>query len=145
MPSTHLGKLQRLLLILAGLLATVLAIIGIFLPLLPTVPLLLLAAACFGRSSVRLQRWLLEHPRLGPVVHGYLDGGGIPRQAKIKALALLWLSILLSALFLAERLWLRLLLVVVGTGVSGYLLCLPTRQAPDNPPPPRIPGKEQST
>jgi uncharacterized protein len=145
MSSNHPGKLQRLLLILAGLLATALAIAGIFLPLLPTVPLLLLAAACFGRSSARLQRWLLEHPRLGPLVNDYLDGEGIPRQAKIKAVALLWLSIVLSALFLTEGLWLRLLLVVIGAGVTGYLLRLPTRQAPDNSPPPRIPGKEQST
>jgi uncharacterized protein len=103
------------------------------------------AAACFGRSSARLQRWLLEHPRLGPLVNDYLDGEGIPRQAKIKAVALLWLSIVLSTLFLTEGLWLRLLLVVIGAGVTGYLLRLPTRQAPDNSPPPRIPGKEQST
>jgi uncharacterized protein len=145
MPSTHLGKLQRLLLISVGLLATVLAIVGIFLPLLPTVPLLLLAAACFGRSSARLQCWLLGHPRLGPLVNDYLHGESIPRQAKIKAVALLWLSIVLSALFLAEGLWLRLLLVVIGAGVTVYLLRLPTRQAPDKSPPPRIPGKEQST
>ena len=83
----------RLSLITIGLVCTGLAILGIFLPLLPTVPLLLLAAACFARSSQRIHSWLLEHPRLGPMIRGYLDGQGIPLKSKIYAISLIWVTI----------------------------------------------------
>ena len=115
----------RWLLLLTGAASTALAILGIFLPLLPTVPLLLLAAACFARSSERCYRWLLDHPYLGPMVESYLDGRGIPRRAKLTALALIWLTIPVSALFFTTRLWLRLLLIAIGLGISVYLLRLP--------------------
>lgn len=121
------SPLVRGLLVGAGLLATALGILGIFLPLLPTVPLLLLAAACFARSSERCYRWLIDHPRLGPLVTGYLDGEGIPLRAKLWALALLWSSISISAFLFVPHLVVRLLLFAVAAGVTLYLLRLPTR------------------
>ena len=90
------NKSLRTLIAAAGLLFTGLGVLGIFLPLLPTVPLLLLAAACFARSSERFHSWLLEHPRLGPMIHGYLDGQGIPLKAKAIAIAMIWVSISVS-------------------------------------------------
>jgi uncharacterized membrane protein YbaN (DUF454 family) len=115
----------RWLLMLTGAASTALAILGIFLPLLPTVPLLLLAAACFARSSERCYRWLLDHPYLGPMVESYLDGKGIPRRAKLAALALIWLTIPVSALLFTEQHWVRILLFAIGLGITLYLLRLP--------------------
>jgi uncharacterized membrane protein YbaN (DUF454 family) len=126
-PPTVASKLLRILLFGIGVLATGLGVLGIFLPLLPTVPLLLLAAACFARSSPRCYAWLLDHPRLGPMVSDYLDGNGIPLRAKIWAILLLWTSISLSTLLLAPILPVKLTLFAVAIGVTIYLLRLPTR------------------
>lgn len=121
------SPLLRSLLFAVGVLSTVLGVLGIFLPLLPTVPLLLLAAACFARSSPRCYAWLLDHPRLGPMVSDYLDGNGIPLRAKVWAILLLWTSISLSTLLLAPVLPVKLTLIAVAIGVTIYLLRLPTR------------------
>jgi len=124
------GRIRRNLLIAAGLLSTALAVLGIFLPLLPTVPLLLLAAACFARSSPRCHNWLREHRHFGPVLAAYQDGAGIPRRARVTALLLIWTSIPLSGLFLTDAVWLRLLLLLIALALTLYLLWLPSR--PDN-------------
>lgn len=121
------NSVKRWCLLVAGLLSTALAILGIFLPLLPTVPLLLLAAACFARSSETFYRWLLEHRYLGPWLQPYLDGGGIPRRARIKAIALVWLTITASAFLFVPLLWVRAVMFAVALCVTIYLLRLPTR------------------
>jgi len=121
------SPLLRALLFAVGVLSTALGVLGIFLPLLPTVPLLLLAAACFARSSPRCYTWLLDHPRLGPMVSDYLDGNGIPLRAKVWAILLLWTSISLSTLLLVPILPVKLTLFAVAIGVTIYLLRLPTR------------------
>lgn len=108
-----------------GILCTALAVLGIFLPLLPTVPLLLLAAACFARSSEKCYSWLLEHNHLGPLISGYLDGSGIPRRARTIAIFLVWLTISTSALFLVPLVWVKVLLFAIAIGVTIYLLRLP--------------------
>jgi uncharacterized membrane protein YbaN (DUF454 family) len=104
----------RWFLVTVGLVSTGLAILGIFLPLLPTVPLLLLAAACFARSSERFYSWLLQHPRLGPMIRGYLDGQGIPLKSKVWAISLVWITIPVSMLFVTTLFWLRVTLLVIG-------------------------------
>lgn len=121
------SPLLRILLFGGGILSTALGVLGIFLPLLPTVPLLLLAAACFARSSPRCYTWLLDHPRLGPMFSDYLDGNGIPLRAKVWAILLLWTSISLSTLLLVPILLVKLTLFAVAIGVTIYLLRLPTR------------------
>lgn len=128
-PARRSGRVAGGLLVGVGCCSTVLGILGIFLPLLPTVPLLLLAAACFARSSERCYRWLLDHPLLGPMVQGYLDGKGIPLRAKVSAIALIWLTIPLSIVLVGDIFWLRMLLVLVGAGVTLYLLRLPVCEA----------------
>ena len=118
----------RLLLAAAGTLSVALGVAGIFLPLLPTTPFLLLAAFCYARSSERLHRKLLDHPRLGPYIRGYLEGRGIPLRAKISSLALLWTTIGFSALFVVPIPAVRILLVLVAAGVTRHILAMPTRE-----------------
>lgn len=112
------------LLNIVGGVAVLLALLGIVLPLLPTTPFLLLASACFMRGSPRLQQRLLAS-RLGPYLNAYHEGRGIPLQAKLLALAMLWPSMLLTSSRLEQPL-LQALPVLLATGVSIYLLRMKT-------------------
>jgi hypothetical protein len=121
----------------AGLLSAALAILGIFLPLLPTVPLLLLAAACFARSSEHLHRRLLHHRRLGPLIGPYLEGAGIPRKAKAAAIILIWTTITASALLVVPLFWVKVLIFGIAAAVTIYLVRLPTPGPAHSVVPPR--------
>jgi len=118
----------RYFLAATGLLSTALGVAGIFIPVLPTVPLLLLAAACFARSSERFHGWLLGHPYLGPMIRDYMDGQGIPLRAKIVAISTIWISISISTLFLIPLFWVKVFLIAIGLCVTIYLLRLPLRE-----------------
>lgn len=120
------SSLLRWLLILVGLAAVGIGTVGIFVPLLPTTPFYLLAAACFFRSSDRLYRWLIGNKWCGPYIRNYREHRAIPRHAKIVALILLWGTIGHAVLALLDQLWLRILLVTIAAGVTIYLLSLKT-------------------
>ena len=126
-----LRPVLRWVLFIAGFVAIALGVVGIFLPVLPTVPFLLLALACFARSSARFYNWLLDHAHLGPLVGPYLQGRGVKHATKIKAIGLLWASIAISVLFLVNVIWVQGMLLVIGLGVSLYLLNLPTSNRQD--------------
>lgn len=123
------NPLLRILLLGCGWLSVGLGVVGIFLPVLPTTPFLLLAAACFVRTSPRFYHWLVSHPRLGSYVISYLDGKGIPKKAKIYTLLLMWSTLLLSAFVILDVMAVRVILPLIGLGVSIYILCLPTAEA----------------
>ncbi|WP_096270899.1 YbaN family protein [Paucisalibacillus globulus] len=108
--------IKRLLLVISGLLSLGLAVIGIFLPLIPTTPLLLLSAACFIRSSDRLYQWLITNKYLGPYIKNYREGKGIPLSAKIVGVSLLWISMLFTIFFVVPLVAVKLLLA----GIAGY-------------------------
>ena len=118
----------RILLVAAGFLCVALGIAGIVLPLLPTTPFLLLAAACFARSSPQLEAWLHDNRLFGPYLRAYRNGHGIPLRAKVTIIALLWLSVSLSAVFaIPDRFWAaRLVLVLIGLLVSIHVLRIKT-------------------
>ena len=118
--------LLRSLVFACGWLSVALGVAGIFLPVLPTTPFLLLAAACFIRTSPRFYQWLIEHPHLGKYVIYYLDGKGMPKKAKIYTLVLMWSTMLLTAFVFTDRTLVKILLPLIGLGVSIYILCLPT-------------------
>ena len=82
------NKALRMLVLMVGWLSVVLGVIGIFLPILPTTPFLLLAAACFVRTSPKFYQWLVGHPKLGKYLVYYLEGKGIPLKAKIYTIGL---------------------------------------------------------
>jgi uncharacterized protein len=123
--------LFRCILICIGWLSVLGGVIGIFLPLLPTVPLLLLAAACFSKSSERFHNWLIEHYRLGPFIRDYLKGGGIPSRARNTALGMIWISFPASAFLYVQAIWIRVLLLLMAAGITLYLLNIPTKRPGD--------------
>jgi hypothetical protein len=111
----------------AGTISLTLGAIGIFLPLLPATPFLLLAAACYLRSSERMYKWLLGNRWFGEYIKNYREGRGIPLKTKVVALAALWIAILYSTLFVVnEILVVQFVLMVVAAGVSVHLIRLPT-------------------
>jgi len=127
----------RPLLLVCGFVALLVGAVGIVVPLLPTTPFVLLAAACFLRSSPRVHRLLLAHPVLGSPLRDFLGGRGLPRRTKAVAVALLWTSVLASALLVVRGVAPRALLVGVAAAVTLYLLRLPsaaeTSPAPQDP------------
>lgn len=125
--SNHVkNSFLRWILVFCGWFSVVVGIVGIFLPLLPTVPFLLLAAACFARSSERFHGWLLDHNHLGPLISAYLESGAIPLRARRAAISMIWVSFPVSAFVFAQLLWVRIMLMSIAVAVTWYLLRLPT-------------------
>ncbi|CAE6910043.1 Inner membrane protein YbaN [Pseudomonas marincola] len=125
-PKLNRNPLIRYALLAIGWLSVALGVIGIFLPVLPTTPFLLLAAACFMRSSERFYLWLTSHPHLGPWIRDYLDGEGIPLKGKIYAISLMWLSIGFSC-YLVPLFWARTFMLTSAVLVTLYILRQKTR------------------
>jgi uncharacterized protein len=126
-PKQKKQKIIRGLLIISGTISLVLGAIGIFLPILPTTPFLLISAACYMRSSERMYNWLLNNRWFGEYIKNYQEGRGIPFKTKILAISVLWITILYSAFFIAnEILIMQITLFVIATVVSVHLLRLPT-------------------
>lgn len=124
-------KLKQSCLIGLGWLSVGLGIAGIPLPVLPTTPFLLLAAWCFAQSSPRFHRWLIEHPKLGPIVNPWREGKGIPARVKRRILIAMWLSMGLSAALIGNT-HVALMMFISGLCVSLYILRQPAFQAPSS-------------
>ena len=113
----------------AGWLAVALGGIGIIVPGLPTTVFFIIAAWCFGKSSPRFERWVLDLPRIGPMVRGYRAGLGMPRKTKLIALSMMWGAIVISAVLLRDRPVIVVAVVVLGMIGSAYILWrVPTRE-----------------
>lgn len=125
-------RLARLIWLATGFLALGLGLAGVFLPLLPTTPFVLLAAACFARSSTRFHTWLLDHRLAGPVIREWQLHRAMPRRAKRVAYGLLLLSFG-SSMLLVDADWHRLLLAALGISLGYFLWRVPVRDAPDQP------------
>jgi len=118
--------LGKWLLMSLGILAMVVGLIGVVVPLLPTTPFLLLAAACFVRSSDTMYGWLISNRLFGGFIRDYREQRGVSARAKIVALALLWGVIGYTALTAVDAAWLRVLLVAIAVAVTIHLLRLRT-------------------
>lgn len=121
-------RIWKLFLIAIGSLFLVLGILGIFLPLLPTTPFLLLSAALYARSSTRFYNWLINNKWLGRYIRDYREGRGIPLAVKIVSITLLWITIGYAVFYLIDPVWLRVLFLLIALTVSIHLLFLPTRK-----------------
>jgi uncharacterized membrane protein YbaN (DUF454 family)/nitroreductase len=117
--------LKRIFLIISGSLALILGFIGIIVPVLPTTPFLLLAAFCYLRSCETLYKRLTEHRVFGSYIYNYITYKAVKKRVKTASLVFLWLSLGISAC-LVNNLHVRILLGVIGIGVSIHLLKLKT-------------------
>ena len=115
---------MKIIMVGAGWLCVVLGVVGIFLPLLPTTPFLLLAAWLFARSSERFHEWLVTHSTLGPILSAWQNGEGMERSLRRRVITVLWLSMLLSMAIVAKW-WAVLMLSAIATGVTIFLLRQP--------------------
>ena len=120
------NTLIKYFLIVAGIVCVLLGVAGIFLPLLPTTPFFLLAAACFFRSSKSLYAWLINHKFFGKRILYYRVYKAISLRSKLLSLALLWLTISYSAFFVVKIIWLKIILFIIAIGVSVHLISFRT-------------------
>ena len=117
---------HQYILLCIGILSVALGTAGIFLPLLPTTPFLLLAATCFLRSSKRLHVWIMNHKWFGPYIYNYCTYKAIPKKTKITTIALLWITITYSALWVVPILAVKILLFFIAVAVTWHVLSLNT-------------------
>jgi uncharacterized membrane protein YbaN (DUF454 family) len=136
-----MSKFRKYLFISLGILATGLGIIGVFIPVLPTTPFLLLAAILFSNSSEKFLHWLLNNKLCGGYIRNYREGKGMLLKQKIFTIALLWLTIGSSAIFFVDTLWVRIVMGLVAVGVTTHLVRVKTYRPELEEP--AIPVKEQ--
>lgn len=118
--------IKKIFLIIVGTISVALGILGIVLPILPTTPFLLLAAACYFRSSKRFYNWLMTNKLFGEYIKNYYEGRGIPLKTKIFAILLLWTTIISSIIFFVDFLLVKLLLCLILIGVTIHILSIKT-------------------
>lgn len=117
----------KLCLTIIGILSLGLAIAGIFLPLLPTTPLLLLSAWCFVRSSPRLYEWLINHPRFGEYIRNFRTYRAIPLRVKIVSVTMVWLTIGFCIVAVVnEWLWAQVAMFALAVAITWHILSYAT-------------------
>jgi uncharacterized membrane protein YbaN (DUF454 family) len=135
-PRKPLSRLKRNALVAAGSCSLALGLIGVALPVLPTTPFVLLAAACYARGSRRMHAWLQLNPFFGKILRRYRSGRGLPLKTKLLAQAIMAAGIVCSMLLaVPDRLWpLRLILAAVGIAVVVHIGMIKPRPARARPP-----------
>ena len=121
------SRLTRTLLLAAGFVALALGVIGIFVPLLPTTPFVLLAAACFARSSHRFHAWLLANRTFGPIVDEWERHRSIPYRTKLFGIALMCVTLATSIVFFVRPDWLKIALATMGAALAIWMYRIPSR------------------
>lgn len=124
-----MNRVVRGLLVACGTVCVALGVLGVFLPVLPTTPFLLLAAVCYARGSERCHRWLLTNRLFGRYIRDYREGRGVTLRHKVAALALLWLTIGYAAGWVVRTWWGKLLLLGVAVAVTVHLVRMKTAPA----------------
>jgi len=122
------NPILRAIYFIVGTISLGLGIIGIVLPLLPTTPFLIVTAFFYSMSSERAYIWLMTNRTFGAYLRDYFEGKGIPKHVKVKAIAFLWITIMISTIFFIPILWVRLLLPIIAALVSWHILSLPTKE-----------------
>lgn len=126
--SAELPKFYSYLYKISGFLLVLIGVIGIFLPILPTTIFLILASACFVKSSPRANEWLRNHKILGTYIKNYQDKSGLTVNAKVINIAFLWIMISVSALLLTQEFYIQLLLFAIAIGVTIHLIIVKTKK-----------------
>jgi len=120
------SSFKRGIFVVAGTISLGLGAAGVFLPILPTTPFLLLSAACYYKGSERMHRWLLNNKLFGSYIRNYNEGKGISQTAKIFTLFLLWITIGYSALFMVSNYIVQIILFALAIAVTVHVATLPT-------------------
>jgi uncharacterized protein len=123
---TMKSTIKKQLMLLLAHLSVLLALIGIFLPILPTTPFLLLAAAIYLKHSKRMYRWLMNHELFGYIIYDYWIHRSVQRRHKIIAWLSLWSGIVFS-MYLLANIWINGVLFLIATLVSIHIFKLKTR------------------
>ncbi len=118
--------MKKKLLILYGTLSFAMGIVGIFFPILPTTPFLLLAATCYFYSSKRLYQWLTTHPHFGTYILNFKERRAVPLRVKVVSVTLLWATLLFCAVYTTDELWLRIVFIAIAIGVTWHILSYKT-------------------
>lgn len=118
--------IKKGILVTSGTLFLILGIIGIFIPLLPTTPFLLLAAACYIRGSKRFYIWLIKNRWLGEYIKNYQDGRGVPLNVKIITIIVLWLTIIFSTFIIVSNFIIRIILFIIAISVTIHITKIKT-------------------
>lgn len=121
-----LQVVMKIILTICGLITLALGIIGIFLPVLPTTPFLLLSAALFLRSNKGLYEWLLNHPKLGTYIRNFMEHKAIPLKVKVISVSMVWVTLVNCAVFVAEHWIFRLFFIVLAIGITIHILSYET-------------------
>ena len=119
-------RMKKALLVGFGLLCVALGVIGAFLPVMPTVPFLLLALWAFARSSDRLHGWLLNHPRFGPPLRSWQEHGAIPARAKLLSVGSMGVAAVWLAFFSGVPVWAMALALAIMAYGAWFVLTRPT-------------------
>lgn len=119
----------RIFLLLTGTCCVGLGILGVFLPILPTTPFLLLAAGCFARSSEHLHQRLLASPILGNVIHEWQTHRSFPQSARITAILMIVISFGISIGFVIPNIYGKVAMLLIGTSVILFLYQLPASES----------------
>ena len=120
---------MKTLLIFIASICLGLGIVGIFVPLLPTTPFLLLSAGLYAKSSEKLYNWLLNHKILGNYIKSFREDKAISLHIKIIAISTIWLSLGYSIFFVVNNKWyLQVILAVIALGVSFHILSYKTKK-----------------
>lgn len=127
-----MGQTKRIIYIVLGTLFLILGTIGIFLPLLPTTPFWLLTAWFYIRSSERLYNKVMANRYFGGVVKGFLEDKAISLHTKVVSLSIMWISAILTSIFLIDKWWIILILLLISIGVTWHILSFPTKRTGEN-------------
>ncbi len=122
-------KVKHLLFIILGTLFLGIGCIGLILPILPTTPFLILAAACYVRGVDRIYGWMMRNRLFGEFIKNYLEGKGIKSMQKVITLVFLWLMIIFITVYMIENMIRRIFLLIIDLTVSVHILKLPTVQS----------------
>lgn len=118
-------SIKKCVYIIVGSLSLILGIVGVFIPVLPTTPFLLLASFFYLRSSERMYNWLMNHKIFGAYIYSYLTYKAIQKKTKVGTMIFLW-STLIVSMILVSSLHIRIFLLAVGVAVTAHLLMLKT-------------------
>jgi uncharacterized membrane protein YbaN (DUF454 family) len=118
--------LIKVFLIFLGMLFLAVAVMGVFIPGLPTTPFLLLSAGLFFYSSEKLYYWISHHKFFGEYIRSFRENRAISRQAKIRSVILMWIMISISAIFFIENHKVIIIIILAGVVGTAVMIIIPT-------------------